>query len=465
MKLPVRDLLGIPWIHVHKPEMLNRLAITGISTDSRTIRQGDIFLAIRGEKYDGHEFVGSAHKQGAVCAIVDRRYDYTSSKIPLLVVENTVRALGQLANHYRRKFNIPVIAITGSSGKTTTKEMVKNVLATRYSVLGTEGNRNNHVGVPLTLFRLRRNHKIAVIEMGMNHEHEIANLCAIAQPTHGLITNIGKAHLGFFHSLDDIAHAKGELFDWLANDSSRLGFVNADDLLVRGLARKLKRKMTYGLNARQAHVRGTILNIDERGRPEFSFSQVHSKRRVVVQSRTAGIQNAYNGLAAATVGLHFGIPGRTIKMAIEKSRPIQNRMQIFAVAGVTILNDSYNANPDSVELALNTLHSMKCRGKRVVILGDMLELGDHSQKEHETVGRLINRLGFGHLLTFGPMARLVTEKARCAINVHFDRKTALSNYAARLVSPGDIVLVKGSRGMNMENVVAFLQEQLGRNAS
>lgn len=465
MKMTVKDLLAIEHLQVHRPETLKEVTIHGVSTDSRTVRQGDLFFAIRGEIFDGHDFVSAAVEEGIACAIVDRRFDYSSTDLPLVIVEDTVKALGQLACRYRRKFDIPVVAITGSSGKTTTKEMVKSTLKYRYSVLGTEGNLNNHIGVPMTLFRLNRGHDLAVIEMGMNHEGEIANLCAVAEPTHGVITNIGKAHLGFFGSLDRIASAKGELFDWLALDRSRVGFVNADDRHVVAQSKKLKQKRTYGLSATGAQVRGKVLDDDRYGCPRFSIARSGSKRPLIVQSRIAGHRNVSNALAAAAIGFEFGVPGRDIKTALESFQPMENRMQIAAVGGVTILNDTYNANPESVASTLEAFQTMKCPGKKIVILGDMLELGEYAQEEHEKIAALINRLGFQCVLTYGATAACITEKLRCEVNLHYDQKNILSEYAAELVVPGDIVLVKGSRGMKMDDVVVFLLERLRRKIS
>jgi len=461
MRMTVKDLLAIEHFHVHRPERLKGATINGVSTDSRTVRRGELFFAIRGENFDGHDFIPAATAKGIACAVVDRRFDYSSTDLPLVIVEDTVKALGQLACEHRRKFDIPVVAITGSSGKTTTKEMVRGILKYRYSVLGTEGNLNNHIGVPMTLFRLNRGHDLAVIEMGMNHEGEIANLCAIAEPTHGVITNVGKAHLGFFGSLERIARAKGELFDWLTMDRSRVGFVNADDRHVVARSKKLKQKRTYGLSATRAQVRGKLLDVDRHGCPRFSIARSGLKRPIIVQIRVPGHWNVSNALAAAAIGFEFSVPGRDIRTALESFQPMKNRMQTALVAGVTIINDTYNANPESVASTLEVLQTMKCSGKKIVILGDMLELGEYAQEEHERIAALINRLGFGYVLTYGAMAACITTKLRCDVNLHYDQKNILSEYAAELVAPGDIVLVKGSRGMKMEDVVTFLRERLG----
>ncbi|MBI3194157.1 MAG: UDP-N-acetylmuramoyl-tripeptide--D-alanyl-D-alanine ligase, partial [Ignavibacteriae bacterium] len=222
-----------------------KVAIKNVTIDSRLVKKGDVFVAIKGERFDGHDFLSGVVKSGAACVIINERFPHSKFKFPYIAVNNTLHMFGQLARLHRRKFPIPVIAITGSSGKTTEKEMSHSILKTTYKVLCTQGNLNNHIGVPQTLFRLNEKHEVAIIEMGMNHAGEIQYLCEIAEPTHGLITNIGKAHIEFFRTVDKIAEAKGELFDWLSKDNRRIGFVNLDDVRIQTQARVLKRKVTY----------------------------------------------------------------------------------------------------------------------------------------------------------------------------------------------------------------------------
>jgi UDP-N-acetylmuramoyl-tripeptide--D-alanyl-D-alanine ligase len=371
----------------------------------------------------------------------------------MLIVSDTVKALGQLANCYRKKFDIPVVAITGSSGKTTTKEMAKQVLSTEYRVLSTEGNLNNYIGVPMTLFRLQPKHDVAVIEMGMNHYGEIQNLCEIAEPTHGMITNVGKAHLEFFGSIQNIARAKGELFNWLGKKKSRTGFVNADDAHVVRQSKVLHRKVSYGFSSKQAEVRGKLLNIDEQGRAKLRIS--NANRKFDVQLSMQGEHNAANALAAAAVGLHFGITDKKITSVLERVQPIKYRMETKLIGGITIINDAYNANPDSVSVALKSLTTMKCSGKKIVVLGDMLELGEQSKKEHRAIGMLIRKLGLDELYTYGKDSKAMKGK-------HFSSKAILVNELMAKVRAGDIVLVKGSRGMKMEEVVEQLEAKLKR---
>lgn len=453
MNLTVNDLLSIDHVAAYRLDELAEKKFAGVSTDSRNIKKSELFVALRGETFDGHNFIRDVQKKGAVCAIVDKRFKYTKFSLPMLVVDDTVKALGQLANCYRKKFSMPVVAITGSSGKTTTKEMMSEILNTQYSVLSTRGNLNNHIGVPMTLFRLRPFHDVAVIEMGMNHAGEIRTLCEIAEPTHGMITNVGKAHLGYFGNVRNIAKAKGELFEWLGEHRSRIGFVNRDDMFVTQQAKKLKRQVRYGFTSKNVDVRGRIKGLDTAGCPQLEI--ITSKKSFAVQLSLQGEHNAQNALAAATVGMYFDVPTKQIKSALEKFQPIEYRMEMKRAGGVTIINDAYNANPDSVESALKSLKAMKCSGKKIVVLGDMLELGNLSVNEHKKIGRLVKKLGFQHLFTYGKFSKTMNGK-------HFQTKDELTKELHKLLCRGDVVLVKGSRGMKMEEVVERLETKLKR---
>ena len=457
MTLAPDALLSIEYVRKRNLERLGRRTFSGVSTDSRTVKQGNLFVALRGENFDGNAFVKQAFAGGAICAIVDERADDEPFREkPHVIVRDTTRAFGELARFHRRKHSIPIIAVAGSNGKTTSKEMISSVLRTRYSVLSTRGNLNNQVGVPQTLFRLKPHHEIGVIEIGTNHAGEIESLCNILEPTHGIITNIGREHLEFFQDLDGVAKAEGELFDALGKSGT--GFVNVDDPRIVAEAKRLKRKKSYGFSKRP-RVKGTFLALDDRGCAQFSVKE-KGKQAFRVELTMPGKHAAQNALAAAAIGLSFGVSRQKIQGALKKFTAVGKRMEVVRAGGVTVLNDTYNANPDSVLSALETLASMRCSGRKIVILADMLELGTASQSEHEQIGRAIGRMGFEFLLTFGTMAKFINKFAEVNLKLHYDQKNVLSEYAAELASPGDLVLVKGSRGMRMEDVVLFLQERL-----
>jgi UDP-N-acetylmuramoyl-tripeptide--D-alanyl-D-alanine ligase len=447
-------------------DRLKDKAIGGVSTDSRSVKECEIFFAIKGIKFDGHDFVNVAFDRGASAAVVERRWFAQNSvrfpDKPLVVVEDTIEALGELSNSYRRKFDIPVLAITGSSGKTTTKEMIEAVLSQKFKVLKTEGNLNNQIGLPLMLFRLNAKHEIAVLEMGTNHFGEIGFLCRVAEPTHGLITNIGLAHLEFFHDLKGVAEEKASLFRWIAGLGARgLAFVNSDDQLIVQHSRTLKRKLKYGLNA-HSDIVGKYLGMNQFSQPTLLIKDQKHKRTLQVKLQTAGKHNVFNALAAAAVGLAFGVRMVSIKAALNGYAGSYQRMEVLKIGSIKILNDTYNANPDSTISALDTLRNMACDGKKIIVFADMLELGKQSPEEHKRIGLLVVEFGFGHILTFGTESRVTYETARSKIEhaYHFEDKRELSTYLCNVAEKGDAILIKGSRGMKMEEVVRALTESL-----
>ncbi len=466
MRLTKDDLLAVPHVRMNNLDRLRPPAISGVSTDTRTLKNGNIFFALRGEKFDGHEFLPQAIEAGASLAVVDRAWFDTQTSVPghatpVLVVENTTQALGQLATVYRKKIRIPVLAVVGSNGKTTTKEMIAAVLRTTSNVLSTEGNLNNHIGVPLMLFKLQRKHRMAVLELGTNHPGEIDALCRIAEPTHGLITNVGHEHLEFFGDLDGVAQAEGELFRWLAASRSRMAFVNADDGRVVAQASRVKRRVRYGFEARNVDVQGTLAGLDARACARIRVKK-KGQKEFDLQLRVPGQHNAMNALAAATVGIHFKVPAAKIRKALQQFSGIGKRMEVLNIAGATLINDTYNSNVDSTQAALRTLTAMETKRKRIAVLADMLELGAQAEGAHRAVGEAAGELGIDALLTYGPLSRFTHEAAVVKFKVHYDQKNVLAEYLAELIGEGDVALIKGSRGMNMEDVVAFLLERKKR---
>jgi UDP-N-acetylmuramoyl-tripeptide--D-alanyl-D-alanine ligase len=465
MRLTARDLLRVPHVELRHGDMLKGRIITGVSTDSRTVVSGDLFVALLGPSFDGGRFIDQAAARGAVAAIVHREHrDAGNGQIPLLIVDDTTTALGTAARLYRTRFSLPVIAVAGSNGKTTTKEMIAGVLATRYRVLRTEGNLNNHVGVPQTLFRLDRRHEVAVIEIGSNHPGEVASLCRMVNPTHGVITMIGSEHLEFFGSLDGVADEEGALFRYLAAGRGT-AFVQADDKRVGAQAKGVRNAVTVGFHAHRAWVRGRALALDDRGCARFTFLGGRMRVPAKIRLRVPGRQQASNALAAAAVGLKFQVPVGSIRTALESFQSPSKRMEVIEINGVVIYDDSYNANPDSMRAALDTLGAAVVPGKKIAVLGDMLELGERAREEHAALGTQVTSSGAGYLLTYGPLARAIHDAARVNFAAHYDQKNVLAEYLAELVTPGDAVLVKGSRGMAMEDIVIFLSERLRSAAS
>jgi UDP-N-acetylmuramoyl-tripeptide--D-alanyl-D-alanine ligase len=458
MKLTIEELLSLPQVEGRNLDEFMKYPIIGISTDSRSVGTGEIFVAIHGEKFDGNAFAAGAIARGALCAIVDREWT-GSNNLPLIITADTVETLGAIARLYRRKFEIPVIAVAGSNGKTTTKEMIVQILSTQYGVLGTPGNLNNHIGVPQTLFKLSEQHQAAVVEIGTNHFGELEYLCRVLEPTHGVITNAGREHLEFFGDAQGAAKAEAELFDYL--NTFGLAFVNLDDDLVEQHSGILKNKITYGFNAPTAEVKGAFVQVNEQGC--YTFSIATSKQKpFVVSLPVPGEHIMHNALAAAAVGLTFGINPENIKRTLQEFIAVGKRMEVYEFSGVTIIDDTYNANPESMISALRTVHAMKSSGKKIAVLADMLELGKTSEDEHRSLGRAINSLSLDVLLTYGSDTAYIHGEAGVAMKKHYEDRNELARDLCRDVQPGDVVLVKGSRGMAMEQVVKALREDLER---
>jgi UDP-N-acetylmuramoyl-tripeptide--D-alanyl-D-alanine ligase len=452
----IEDVLKIPNAEALNIEQFLREPFLGVSTDSRAINDGQIFVALRGEKFDGHNFVEQVFAYGIRVAVVEKTwYEEISSQqsvvssLGLVFVDDTTKAYGMLANIWRKKFDIPLLAITGSNGKTTTKEMLTKVLETQYNVHSTQANNNNHIGVPQTLFGINKQTEIVVLELGSNHFGEIEYLSNIALPSHSLVTNIGKEHLEFFGSLENIAKEETTTFS-----HSMFGFVNQDDEAIQKHSSVLKKKKSFGLIS-NAEVKGTIENIDENGCVSVSINNSHFAIRSL-KLQIPGMHNATNALASATVGNYFGISSVNIKSSLENFLAYDKRMEILKVNGITIINDTYNSNPDSVIAALQTLQQMKTSGKKIIVLGDMLELGNASKVEHQRIGRIISEMNFNYLYVYGEFSKLTSENARTQFSEHYDNKQKLISDLHNTISENDIVLVKGSRGMKMEEVVNSL---------
>ena len=439
-------------------EQFENMEITGISIDSRSIREGELFVAIRGDRFDGHDFVLNAIKQGAWGAVVERsalenRRAALGEIKNLFPVEDTLHALQEMSYMHRRKFTLPIVGITGSNGKTTTKEMLANILARRGPVLKNEGNLNNHIGVPLTLLKLEAIHKTAAIEMGMSGLGEIDLLARLVGPDVGVITNIGPAHLEFLGSMDRVAQAKGELLMNLRADGTAV--LNADDAYFKQLAGYFSGRIrTFGFGP-NADVRAS----DVRQGGEFTEFTIDADAvRADIRLHTIGNHNIYNALAAAAAGFALGMSFDEIQRGLDEFRPFAMRSEIRHIHERTVLADCYNANPGSMDAALTALVSLKTRGKAVAVLGDMLELGASAAEAHRKVGRTAAELGLDLLIAVGTNAEYLIEGAIDA-GMRKDRAIpAQSNSEAaallrRQTGSGDVVLIKGSRGMKMEKIL------------
>jgi len=438
-----------------------------LCTDSREVRSGDLFVAIKGERFDGHEFVDTALQRGAVGAIVQERYRLAPSpegaaKATLLGVPDPLLAYQQLAAHHRRRFRIPVVAVTGSNGKTTTKEMVAAVLAQRWTVLKTEGNLNNRIGVPQTLLRLTARHEAAVVEMGVDQKGQTTRLCEITRPTIGLITNIGPDHLEFFGSMEASAQAKAELLSLMPPDGAVV--LNADDAYFEYLASRARcRMLSFGLSSR-AQVRATEVVSDQRRGMTFRLILSGRTRHPAVVLQAYGAHNLSNALAAAAVGHLLGTTGTMIAKGLARFRPAAMRSQVSLWGGVRVINDCYNANPASMKAAIELLVELGAGTRTVAVLGDMLELGPDTVALHREVGAYLARRGVSVLIACGVLGHEFAEGARAAGMApdHVIETTdaaAAAAMAKAIVRDGDVTLVKASRAMRLERVIEVLGER------
>ena len=461
--LSVQDFMTFGQVVAAEEEFLP-LAIVDpvVVIDSREVTGGELFIALKGEKTDGHSYIGDVFDKGASWAMISREwYEAQGSVAPpqgkrFIVTEDPVAGLQQLSMIYRGTFSIPVVAIGGSNGKTTTKEMVASVLATGFKVQMSRGNRNNHLGVPLTLLQIRQDTDIAVVEMGINHPEEMELLTGIGQPTHALLTNIGHEHLEFLFDLDGVAEAELKLFEDMKQRGG-IVFVNTDDPRLQAAGAGLAGSIRYGTGeSDDCSCWSRDISVESDGRVSFMLCSGSGSEKVTLN--LTGKHNVINAVAAAAVGRHFGLSMRQITEGLERLIPAAGwkRLEVVDACGIRVLNDTYNANSDSMRLAINALCDLQCSGKRVAVLGDMLELGSAADVEHETIGRYIQMSSVDLLFTYGDKARLICREAPGCCRGHFESCEKLLDVLLDVVHEGDVVLFKGSRGMKLEQVVEAL---------
>ena len=459
-KLLLEDLLALPQAELRLPQGMKQedIHLTGVSIDTRTIRPNEVYWAIKGERFDGHNFVEKAMERGAALAVAEKKKIRNKRiDIPLLLVEDSLKALQQLAANHRRKFSFPVLALTGSNGKTTTKEMIAVILRQKYNVLKTEGNLNNHIGCPLTLLKLSKDNDAAVIEIATNHPGEIALLTELVQPTQAMVTNIGGAHLAYFASEEALAAEKLSLFDKM---NGGLIYRNMDDPWIASYQTSGKNTVDYGWDD-TAQVRGRLLDMDENGCGAFRLNDTADIRLSV-----PGWHNVKNALAAAAVALQFGFTEQEIAGSLSEYRGYDKRMQVKEHDGIMIVNDAYNANALSMQAAFDTVAAMQVQGKRIFALGDMLELGKNSVKIHYSVLLAAINSGADRLLLLGENMKAASErlsKDQRAIVENFSGHNMLAERLKELLKSGDLLLVKGSRGMAMEKALEKWQSKTKHN--
>jgi len=410
---------------------------SGICTDSRNILKDSLFVSLKGDNFNGNNFAQQAIEKGAKYAIVDEEDKANDSTV--FYVKNGLHFLQKLANHHRMRYNIPVLGITGSNGKTSTKELIQAVLSTEKRVLYTKGNQNNHIGVPLTLLKLNDRHEIAIVEMGANQPNDIEELCEITSPNCGLITNIGKAHLEGFKTLEKIIQTKSALFKAVEQNNGIL-FYNQDDEILRKILPSSTTNFSYGIQ--KADIVGELIELNPYIRMSWSTKEYSSP---ILDTKMIGRYNFYNFLAAICIGDHFGVSHSNISKAVEKYIPDNNRSQVQETNKNTLIVDCYNANPTSMSLALESFNLIE-HSKKIAVIGDMLELGPEGMIEHENVLKycIDNEIPF---FTVGPLFRSINENG-------FMNTGEIEAILANLEDC--LILLKGSRGIRLEKLIPVL---------
>ncbi|MBL7870205.1 MAG: UDP-N-acetylmuramoyl-tripeptide--D-alanyl-D-alanine ligase [Cyclobacteriaceae bacterium] len=412
-----------------------------VSTDTRQIPEGSIFFALRGEKFNANVFAKEALDKGASFAVIDQATFATDDRC--ILVGDTLKALQDLARYHRNQLTIPVIGLTGSNGKTTSKELLNAVLSTKYKTFATKGNLNNHIGVPLSILSIDQSVEIGVIEMGANHVGEIAFLCSIANPTHGFITNIGKAHIGTFGGFENIVRGKSELFQYLLRHNGVV-FINSQNPILNNLAKRFSKPYFYP--AVGDYYKASLLDANP-------YIRYQAENGEVVQTQLMGAYNFENIAAALCLGKYFEVEGKAANAAVAGYVPGNMRSQVIKKGANTIILDAYNANPSSMEAAIESLATIKA-SKKVVILGDMFELEDAAEAEHKRIGELLTHKKFDQVLFCGNLM-----KAAYAVygNANlFEKKEQLIEYLKTNPIRDATILVKASRGIGLETIVEYL---------
>ncbi len=424
---------------IEKIYKLYKTAYT-VTTDSRTITQGCVFVALKGEHFDGNDFALNVAEEGiAACVIADRK-DLPQHE-RLFVVEDSLKALQELANYHRKQLDTPIIGITGTNGKTTTKELVSAVLAKKYNILFTQGNFNNQLGVPLTLLRIKPDTELAVIEMGASHPRDINELTGIGEPNYGMITNIGRAHLRDFGGYEGVIKTKNEMYQYIAAHKGLL-FVNKDNELLMDLSKSIN-KVTYG-TSNDADIQGKLLSAN----PYLSVEWNGKK----IDTQLVGDYNFENVMAAICIGTYFNVAANDIVEALSRYRPTNNRSQVIETARNRVVMDAYNANPTSMSHSIKNFRNI-CKSDNLLILGDMRELGNESGQEHKNILELLKELRFENVYLVGEEFQRVAENSKFSTFINVEE---LAQYLQQHPVSGRDILVKGSNSIHLNKIIDSL---------
>ena len=446
--LNIEDFFEIPTAEIFNPDEIR--PVRNVTIDSRKVKKGSLFIAIKGKKFDGHSFVRSAAQKGASVLLINRNriIEFDDIGLPIITVKNTTRALGEVAKLWRKKLNMKIIGLTGSSGKTSTKEMLATLLSEKYKVNKTENNNNNHIGVPLTVLAANEKHDVLVAEIGTNHFGEVKYSAIILRPDLALITNIGDSHLEYLKNRKGVLKEKIALFDETQNNNGKI-FINCDDPLLKNLHNKFNRCSTYGFK-NNVKVKGKILNYTNDGKPVIEIRYKNIK--MINTLPLYGKQSANNYLSATSIALGLGLTKEQIKKGTGKIKSTDGRLNVKERNNFLLIDDTYNASPDSTKAAIELVARIKTYERKVLILGDMLELGKEKIKLHCGLSSIIMKSSINELYTIGTGMKALHEKLfnKKIIVKHFRIRKSLQKFISNYNPQNTVILVKGSRGMRME---------------
>lgn len=455
IKLNIEDFFNIPTAVIYNPDYLK--SIYHISIDSRNIRKNTLFIAIKGERLDGHNFVDAAVKNGAAAIMINSKYlpkikDYN---LTIITVKDTTIALGEVAKLWREKLKTKIIGITGSAGKTTTKEILAALLSEKFKVNKTLANQNNHIGVPLTILSTNEKHDVLVAELGTNHFGEIAYTSVIAKPDVALITNIGDSHLEYLKNRKGVFKEKSALLKETLINNGKI-FINNDDPILRSFGEKVKSKSTFALY-HPADYKASIKGYDKLARPVIEIKIKDKNFSTILP--ISGEKNVLNFCSAFAIASELGLSNNQISKAVKKIKSYNKRLEIKNHKNFTLINDTYNANPDSMKSALEILSRIDTRKRKIAVLGDMFELGSESKNKHLELASIIKNTGVDEVYTIGKLMKFMDKRLNGVIKTHkhFNERTSLKKLLASLNINNSVLLVKGSRGMKMEEFVSIIE--------
>ena len=453
--LNIEDIFNVPTAVIYNPDMFK--SIYHVSIDSRNIKKNTLFIAIKGDRFDGHDFIDDVVKKGACAVMINGRNfkKLNEIEIPVITVKNTTKALGDVAKIWRAKLKAKVIGITGSAGKTTTKEILATLLSQKFKVKKTVANNNNHIGVPLTILSTNEKHSVLVAELGTNHFGEIAYTASITSPDLGLITNIGDSHLEYLKNRKGVFTEKVSLLKETINHDGKV-FINNDDKILKEFGKKVKNKISFALSEK-ADYKVSIKGYDKLARPQI---EIKSKKSVFEATLPiSGEKNVLNFTAAYAIASELGLTDSQIQKAVNKLKSYNKRLEIKNLKKFTLINDTYNANPDSMKSSLDILNKIESRKKKIAILGDMFELGSESKTKHLELSNFINKTKVDEVYSIGKMMKLMNQKlnGKTKVHQHFAERESLKHFLKKLDTNNSALLVKGSRGMKMEEFVSVLE--------